>query len=55
MQWDENGTVADAKDHGGNVEEVVGLSIESDDTTSRRPRRLPEGESAATPTLDLAR
>ena len=55
MQWDEDGSLADSKDHGGNVEEVVGLDEESDDSTSRRPRRLPEGESAATPTLDLAR
>ena len=55
MQWDEEGTLADAKDHGGDVEEVVGLGDDSDDATSRRPRRLPQGEAAATPTLEIAR
>ena len=56
MQWEEDGSLADAKDHGGNIEEVVELNNETeDDTTSRRPRRLPEGEAAATPTLELAR
>ena len=55
MQWEEDGALADAKNHGGDVEEVAGVNEESEDGTSRRPRRLPENESAATPTLDIAR
>jgi len=53
MQWDDDGQLVDAKDHGGNADEIVELIDEDDDATSRRPRRLPENDAAAAPMTDI--